>query len=144
MALVLDASMALAWCFEDEQTEESDAVLRALASEDVSVPAVWSFEISNAALKGLRRNRLTSADIVSFLRTLEPLYIRHHEPLESASIEDLISLARTYNLSAYDASYLDLALRLGLPLATLDVRLREAADQAGVPLFSSANTDPSR
>lgn len=144
MALVLDASMALAWCFEDEWSDESDTVLRALATEEVTVPAVWSFEVSNAALRGLRRTRLTTAAFLSFLRTLETLQIRYYEPLRPGSLEDLVSLAQRHNLSAYDAAYLDLAIKLGLPLATLDGALREAASHSGVRLFSATAPNGSR
>ena len=139
MPFVLDASMTMAWCFQDERTTESEAVGLALSlHEQAVVPAVWSVEVCNAALRGLRRNRLTAAEVFSFLRALDRFPISQTAPLQRAEILHLLDRARTYELSAYDASYLDLALRLGLPLATRDARLQDAATQAGVPLFSGA------
>lgn len=136
MAFVLDASMTMAWCFDDERTEESEAVGLALSlSEQAVVPSMWSVEVCNAALRGLRRNRLTASEVFSFVRALERFPIRQSDPMTPSMILQLLEVARTYSLSAYDASYLNLALHLSLPLATLDARLREAAEQAGVPLF---------
>ncbi|MDQ3779528.1 MAG: type II toxin-antitoxin system VapC family toxin [Chloroflexota bacterium] len=135
MAFVLDASMAMAWCFDDERTDVSEAVLLALSDDEAIVPAVWSSEVTNATLRGLRRNRLTPTQVLSFLRTLDQLVIIYSDPLRAGMIPHLLKVARDHELSAYDAAYLELAERLGLPLATLDVRLRAAAAQAGVPLF---------
>ncbi len=137
MPFVLDASMTMAWCFRDEPTAESDAVGLALSDrEQAVVPAVWAFEVCNAARRGLIRKRVTRAEIASFLRILEEFPIILSEPLERAGILNLLDLASTHKLSAYDASYLDLALHMGLPLATLDGQLRQAAGLVGVPLFT--------
>ncbi len=137
MAFVLDASMTMTWCFEDERTPESDAVGSTLARADdqATVPAVWSFEVANAALRGLRRHRLAPAQVLSFLETLDRFPISHDNPLRPEAVTHLLKVARDHELSAYDAAYLELAERLGLPLATLDARLRAAAAQAGVPMF---------
>lgn len=142
MAFVLDASMTMAWCFRDERTKESEAVGIALSRrERAVVPAVWSVEVCNATLRGLRRNRVTAAEVFSFFRALDRFPIAQSAPLERAELLHLLDRARTHELSAYDSSYLDLALHMGLPLATLDARLRQAAGQAGVPLFSGVEGD---
>ena len=136
MAFVLDASMTMAWCFRDERTAESEAIGRALAQTDEAVvPTIWSVEVCNAALSGLRHNRLTMSEGVSFLRLLDRLPISQINSTTPETIRHLLDLARTHDLSAHDASFLDLALNLGLPLATLDARLGAAADRAGVPPF---------
>lgn len=137
MTFVLDASMTMAWCFTDERTPESEAVGIALSrQEQAVVPAVWSVEVCNAAIRGLRRNRVTTAEVSSFMHALRLLPITQNAPVRRAEMLHLLERARALDLSAYDASYLDLALRIGLPLATLDGQLRQAAGLVGVPLFT--------
>ncbi len=132
MAFVLDASVTMAWCFEDEVTPYSEEVLDSLSETTAIVPTLWWLEVANVLLVGERRQRLTQAQSARFTELLTAL------PIETAQEQDafapLLALGREHKLSAYDASYLSLASRLGLPLATSDDKLREAARRIGVPL----------
>lgn len=133
--LVVDSSIALAWCFADENDTYADAIAALFPQIEVVVPSLWHLEIGNALMVGERRGRNTQADTVqwtSFLRSL-PVVIDAETMTRAWS--DTLSIARSQNLSAYDASYLELALRLGLPMATLDSKLKAAATTAGVPLY---------
>ncbi len=134
-AFVLDASIALAWCFADEAHEPALRVLDRLQESEALVPSLWLLEVGNALLGAERRGRLTQAESTRFLELLRRLPIRVEEPPAARMWNDLLNLARLYRLSTYDAAYLDLAMRLALPLATLDEALREAAVQCRVELL---------
>lgn len=132
--LVLDASVALAWIFPDEQDPMADSVLERIG-DGAAVPSVWILEVLNALLVGERRGRITQADVATSVALLGDLPI---EPRTSSLIGEgvhTLELARAHNLSTYDAAYLELATRLGLPLATLDGRLRAAAEAIGIDLI---------
>ena len=134
--VVVDASVALAWCFPDEASDYADAVLVALEGQAILVPAIWGSEIANAVLVGERSKRLRQPEIRRFTTLLGNL-----SPLQDAQpvgdhIATVLPLAREYGLSAYDAAYLELALRHDAPLATLDARLRKAALKAGIRTFA--------
>lgn len=133
--LVIDASVALSWAFEDEADALSDRVLDALADGVAVVPAVWPLEVSNALVTAQRRGRITPADTARFLSLIGRLPVQV-EAVELASMASLVDAAREHSLSAYDASYLVLAMSLGVPLATRDAALQKAATAAGVELFS--------
>jgi len=134
---VLDCSATMAWFFEDETTQYTQTLLDTLADKEIAVvPSLWLLEVTNILLVGERRGRNTVEQSREFWETLQALPIEIEEySLEqcSSSISDL---ARTHNLSAYDASYLDLAQRRSLPLATLDKRLIAAAKACGVLLWT--------
>ena len=100
------------------------------------VPSLWPLEIANTLLVGERRGRTSSAEAARFLKLLGTFPIAVDAETVARAWGDTILLARTHRLSVYDASYLELAIPLGLPLATLDRRLKSAAASAGVPLFS--------
>ncbi len=133
--LVIDSSVAIAWCFPDEQDDSSQSVLSALASGWAVVPDLWHLEVVNTLLVGERRKRSTQANTVTWLGFLVSLPIAVDEETRLRAIGPTLSLAREHTLSAYDAAYLELAIRRGLPLATLDDRLKTAAQAVGVPLF---------
>ena len=133
---VLDASTALAWCFPDESSEWADAVLVALEGQILLVPAVWSLEIANALLVGERKKRLGQGQILRFLTLLGSLPIVEDRQTAAERVRNVLPIAREFDLSAYDAAYLELAVRRGVALATLDARLSKAARAAGVALFS--------
>jgi predicted nucleic acid-binding protein len=135
-SLVVDASVALAWCFPDEASKYADSVLVALKGQSIVVPAVWGLEIANALLVGERRKRLKRPEILRFIVLLDELSILQDGQTVSESLSRVLPLARDYGLSAYDAAYLELAIRYGVPLATLDGDLREAAKRAGIRAFS--------
>lgn len=134
--LVIDSSISIAWCFPDEQDDYSQAVLAALASTQAFVPYLWHLEVANTLLVGERRKRSTQANTVTWLGYLSSLPISADLETNNHAFGNTLNLARAYNLSAYDASYLELALRLCLPLATLDDKLKVAAAAVGVPLFA--------
>ncbi len=129
---VLDASVALSWCFEDGSDRYTDSILDALPFSVAMVPALWTFEVVNGLATAERRRRIREAEADEFLRVLFKLPIR----VESESDpKALLHVARRTKLSGYDAAYLDLALRHRLPLATGDRQLRAAAQVVGVPVF---------
>ena|SRR5438309_12117833 len=136
--LVLDASVALAWCFPDERSAGAEKLLDLMADGSKAiVPAIWPFEVSNALLTAERRNRLKMAQVTAALRTLTLLPIAI-DPVKIESIfGDVLAVARQRQLTEYDAAYLELALREALPLATLDDQLRRAATHAGVSLVAT-------
>jgi predicted nucleic acid-binding protein len=133
---VLDCSMALAWCFPNEHAPYPQSVLDSLASTAAAVPSLWFLEVANALLTGERRGRCTASDVGTWLGFLAALPIHTDPETTARAWSDTLNLARTYNLSAYDAAYLELALRRGLPLSSLDTQLNNAATAAGVPLYT--------
>ena len=133
--VVVDASVALAWCFPDEASEYADRVLVALKGQTLVVPAVWGLEITNALLTGERRKRLKQPEILRFVALLEGLSILQDGQAVSQSVNNVLALARHYGLSAYAAAYLELAIRHSVPLATLDRNLQKAAQRAGIRIF---------
>ena len=136
--VVIDASTALAWCFPDESSDYADSVLVALEGKTILVPAVWSLEIANAVLVGERKKRLRQPEILRFITLLESLSVLQDIQPVGDHVNNVLPLAREYSLSAYDAAYLELSIRNGAPLATLDDRLEKAAKQAGVAIFEPA------
>jgi predicted nucleic acid-binding protein len=134
-SFVLDGSVTLSWCFEDESGAETEAVLEALSSGEAIVPPIWALEIANALLVAERRKRLTHAKSDAFVNALRAMSIREDPAAPRHPSEDLMSLARATGLTSYDASYLELAIRTKLPLATLDGPLRKAARARGVALL---------
>ena len=133
--IVVDASVALAWCFPDEASEYADGVLVALEGRTVIVPAVWALEISNAMLVAERRKRVKQQDVRRFVELLGGLTIIEHSQTVADTVSHVLPLARAYNLSAYDAAYLAVAVRHGAPLATLDRALQKAGRSAGLKIF---------
>ena len=133
---VIDTSIAMAWCFEDEATEETDAVLDRLRDDEAAVPAIWPLEVANVLLVAERRSRLSEAQASRFLELLTQLPIEVDDaPRDLAGI---VAAGRRHKLSSDDASYLVLAERLGASLATVDQQLAKAAERAGVKLLVPA------
>jgi predicted nucleic acid-binding protein len=133
---VLDCSVTMAWCFDDAATPYTDGVRDSLADKRAVVPTIWPLEAANATIMSGRRKRLDEARSKRFFELLEALPIAVDDETSSRSFGDIVHLARTYQLSAYDAAYLELAIRRGLPLACNDGNLKTAAVAAGVLLFS--------
>lgn len=135
MDFILDASIALAWCFEDEATPQTTLLLEELEFKTALVPSIWPLEISNILLSAQRKKRISFADMMQLLEMIASLNIQ----LETETIEkhfhETLSLAYNENLTTYDASYLELAIRLGLPVATKDKQLRQACINLGVKLI---------
>ena len=136
--LVLDASVALSWCFKNEATTAGDRVLERLADEAASVPAIWHLEIANVLALSERRRRITPAGSAEFIALLETLEIVVDEETPSRALGRVLDLARAERLTAYDAAYLELAMRLGIPLASKDGDLCEAAERLGVSVLRAA------
>jgi len=134
-SFVVDNSVVMSWCFKDETNQYADAVLDRLSEATAFVPSIWPLEVVNVVLAAERKKRLNEADSVRFITLLSqlPIMVEHDRP--ERIMKDLLALARANNLSSYDASYLDLSMRKGLPIATLDARLREAAKKTDVPIL---------
>lgn len=134
-ACVLDCSVAMAWCFQDHDGSIPHSTAMIIRSGCAFVPPLWRSEVAHVLLRAEKNSQITAADADIFLKKLRAVNIKEeHAPDETW--EKTMQLARKHNLSAYDAAYLELALRLGLPLATLDRDLQKAAKKAGVPLVS--------
>jgi predicted nucleic acid-binding protein len=137
--MVLDASVALSWLLEDPGAgqEYAGAVFDTLASEgaEARVPTTWGLEIANVIAKCELRGSLLNERSQAFLAAIAAAPIVCDPETYSKTLTDTLDLARRCRLSAYDASYLELALRAQLPLATLDVDLQRAATKAGAQLF---------
>lgn len=134
MPFVLDASVVMAWCFEDEATAYADRVLEMLDQDVARVPTIWPLEVANAVLIGARRQRLTAADALRFIELVRTLPITVDQVSLERTLGTILTLAHALAITSYDASYLDLASREGLALATQDRRLGEAAARHGIPL----------
>ena len=133
--IVIDASVALAWCFPDEASEYADGVLVGLDGRTAMVPAIWSAEITNALLGGELRKRIRQPEVRRFLELLKGLSILEDGQPFAETVSNVLPLAREYDLSAYDAAYLDVAVRHEAPLATLDKALQKAGRAAGLKIF---------
>jgi predicted nucleic acid-binding protein len=134
--IVVDASVALVWCYPDEHSDFAYRVLDALEYRQMIVPSLWAIEVANALIVGERRRRLTAADVAHFLDLLDGLSIQTDLETASRALGETMALARAHELSAYDATYLELAMRQALPLATLDERLRKAGEAVGAVIFA--------
>ena len=132
---VVDNSVVMSWCFKDETNKYADAVLDQLSESTAIVPSLWPLEVVNVLLEAERRKRLKQVDSVRFLTLLLKLPIVVQEQESGQTMKDLLALGRTNNLSSYDASYLDLAMRKDCPIATLDKKLMEAAKRVDVAIL---------
>jgi predicted nucleic acid-binding protein len=137
-AFVLDGSISLIWGFEDESDPYAEAILDLMPDSQAHVPSLWPLEVANALLVGERRNRIKPAETAQFLAILRAFPIAVDDQTVAHAWSDTMHLARAHNLSSYDASYLELAIRLGLPMAAQDGKLKAAAVAMGVPLFQGA------
>lgn len=132
MAFVADNSVVVAWFIASQANAMTEALLERAAIEDVHVPAIWRAEFAATLLTLSHNRRMQPARVPAILDELDRLDFVHDAAPPSA--RSLIELAQRYALSAYDACYLELALRLKFPLAARDAPLRKAADRAGIPL----------
>ena len=134
MAFVLDASVAAAWYFPDEDADLATTAARRLVVETAIVPTLFWYEVRNFLVLGERRGRTVIADTTQFLARLDAMALEVDRAPSSAAA---LALARAHKLSVYDAAYLELAQRRGVPLATLDARLAAAAGDAGIGLLAA-------
>ena len=125
----------MSWCFEDEASDYADSVLNELKITSAMVPSIWPYEVVNVLLVAERQKRLKQAESVQFVTLLSQLSILVDEDSPEKSMKDVLALGRETGLSSYDAAYLELAMRNGFPLATLDKKLTAAAKAVDVNLF---------
>ena len=135
---VVDNSVVMSWCFEDEGSRYAETVLDSLEDGEAFVPAIWPLEVGNVLLMAERKKRLSQASVIRFLALVNNLPITVEQETPERMLKEIVSLARKHRLSTYDASYLDLAMRLGLPISTLDTSLMKAAKKCRVPAFEPA------
>jgi predicted nucleic acid-binding protein len=134
-ALVLDASIAVTWCFENEATDATRGLLEYLRQHDATVPSLWPLEIANTLAMAERRGRIVPADAAEFISLLDSLAVAVDAEMTRHAFGRILDLARSERLSGYGASYLELAMRLGVPLATKDHALAGAATRLGVTVM---------
>ena len=138
MSFVLDNSVTMRWFFGDGKPNElayASKVLDAIKRENALVPVTWGLEVANVIARAEAKALVTEARSGAFLEMLDDMDIIVDTATFARALSDTLQLARRYKLSAYDASYLELALRMGIPLATLDEDLQKAAKKAGVKAF---------
>ena len=140
MSLVIDSSMTLAWCFEDEKTAASLAVLARVAEAGAIAPALWRLEVANGLQMAVRRKRITAAYRDASLADLRALFIAIDPQTDHHAWTATLQLADRHDLTLYDAAYLELAQRRNLPLATLDGKLATAARGENVALIGAETT----
>ena len=138
MGFVLDASITACWAFQDEHHPDASLAFLQIRAEEAVVPCLWWFEVRNILVVNERKRRIAESDTAAFLLNLSRLRIRVDRVPDEAAV---LRLARTHRLSVYDAAYLELAQREGLPLATLDADLQKAAAAERVALLSRGDTE---
>ena len=131
---VLDCSVTMAWVFDDEDDPHAASVRDRLDRDVALASSIWPLEVGNALLVAERRKRVSRAEALRFLEVLRQLPIDVDATAMIGAVDGVLQIARQTGLSAYDASYLELAARFGVPLATLDRRLASAAARIGVAL----------
>jgi predicted nucleic acid-binding protein len=131
-ALVIDSSAALSWCFEDEASPQSDALFERVRDQGAVVPGLWHPEVANALFQAERRGRIATGDVTMRLELIAELPITTDNETNARAWREILALARAEGLTTYDATYLELAIRRGLPLQTKDAALITAAKRSGV------------
>ena len=131
---VIDTSVVMSWCFKDETNRYADGILDLLEEGTALAPSIWPLEVGNVLLVAERRKRLSEADSMRFITLLSELPIIVEQEPPERMIHEILALAREHKLSSYDASYLDLAMRKGLSIATIDKNLVAAAKRIRVPI----------
>ena len=134
MSVVIDSSVALTWCFEDEASPQTDALFEHVRDDGAVVPALWHFELANVLLQAEKRGRIATGDVATRLELIAELPIATDHEAVARAWREVIALARAESLTAYDAAYLELAIRRGLPLVTKDAALIAAAGRRGVAI----------
>ncbi len=137
MSVVLDASMAVCWLFEDEWTDPALAVAQLVADNGATVPALWRIEVANVLRMAVRRGRCDEPFADRSFRRFSALRIQVDPQTEARAWNETLALARAENLTLYDATYLELAMRIGQPLATCDKALVAAGLRRGVEVMSA-------
>lgn len=131
---VLDCSITMAWCFEDESNEYTDSILENLSVAKAIVPTIWSLEVANVLLLAKKNKRITEIQSASFIDALSVLPIVVDPFTSTRALHSIFVLAEQSELTIYDAAYLELAIRERIPLLTLDKSLSKAAKKFNIPL----------
>lgn len=134
---IVDSSVATAWCSTSQATPLSEAALEAATRFGMLVPAHFQLEVANALRQLERRNRIATAEVDAFLAALTQLSVEVDAAAQAQTFALIVPIARRFDLTTYDAAYLELALRTGLSLATRDAALAAAARQAGAILLNA-------
>jgi predicted nucleic acid-binding protein len=129
---VLDSSIALTWCFDDETSPDTERLLDRVRDEGAIVPGLWYVELGNVLLQAEKRGRITVSGVAGRLALLRDLPLTTDQETTARAWREILALARTEGLTTYDATYLELALRHGRPLLTKDKDLAAAARRLGV------------
>lgn len=135
-AFVLDCSIAMAWCFEDEKSEFTDKLLSQMGQHSVVVPTIWPLEVANVLLLAQRKKRLSAVQAASFIDALSAFSIIVDPSTTTRAMHTILRLAENTKLTIYDAAYLELAFREKIPLATLDKDLIVAAKSMKIELMA--------
>jgi len=131
-ALVIDSSAALSWCFEDEASPEWDVLFERVRDRGAVVPGLWHLEVANVLLLAERRGRIATGGVAMRLELIAQLPITTDNETTVRAWREILALARAEALTTHDATYLELAIRRGLPLLTKDEALIGAAKRCGV------------
>jgi len=131
---VLDCSVTMAWCFEDESNDYTDTILENLQNATAIVPTIWSLEVANVLLLSKKNKRITEVQSASFIDALSALPIIVDQSTTTRAMHSIFALARQSDLTIYDAAYLELAIREKIPLLTLDKGLIKVAKKLHIPL----------
>ncbi|MBA3484518.1 MAG: type II toxin-antitoxin system VapC family toxin [Pirellulales bacterium] len=134
-AFIIDCSITMAWCFTDERTPATVLVRDRSERETALAPGLWYLEVANVLSLAEKRGRITPALVAEFINLLAKMTIEIDGEGPDRAFQQILPLCRQHDLTSYDAVYLELAIRTGLPLATLDGQLRAAAAERGVPLL---------
>lgn len=132
---IIDNSVVMAWCFADEESSYADKTLGSLESREALAPSIWPLELGNVLLVAERRKHLNESDVIRFLALINDLPITVVQESPERMTKEILALARERQISTYDASYLDLAMREGLPIATQDTGLKKAAKKCNVQIY---------
>lgn len=139
---VLDCSITMAWCFEDESNNYTDTILENLSDSTAIVPTIWPLEVANVLLLSRKKKRITEVQSASFIDALSALPIIVDASTTHRAMHSIFVLAGQSDLTIYDAAYLELAIREGIPLLTLDKGLIKAAKKLHIPLKPIAKDFP--
>ena len=131
---VLDCSVTMAWCFEDESNDYTDAILENLENTTAIVPTIWPLEVANVLLLSKKNKRITEVQSAGFIDALSALPIVVDQSTTSRAMHSIFVLAGQSGLTIYDAAYLELAIREKIPLLTLDKGLIKAAKKLCIPI----------
>lgn len=135
---VLDCSIAITWFFDDEYSHSTRSLKELLKKGSIVVPSIWSMEVANVLWCSERKQRIKPYHTEKIRQLIEQLPIDTDSVVGEHALGRLLELAREYEITVYDAAYLELSLRHGIPLATLDKKLINAAVRAGIPILPKA------